>query len=166
MRGYRKVCFMRIGIGYDLHRLVEGRALILGGVKIPYEKGLMGHSDADVLVHAIIDALLGAMGEKDIGTHFPDSDMSFKDISSMVLLQKTMQIMENNGYKIVNIDSNIICQKPKLMPYIDKMKEKLAPLLNLDIMSLSIKAKTNEGQDSVGEGNSIASQCVCLIEKI
>lgn len=166
MRSYRKVCFMRIGIGYDLHRLVEGRALILGGVKIPYEKGLMGHSDADVLVHAIIDALLGAMGEKDIGTHFPDSDMSFKDISSMVLLQKTMQIMENNGYKIVNIDSNIICQKPKLMPYIDKMKEKLAPLLNLDIMSLSIKAKTNEGQDSVGEGNSIASQCVCLIEKI
>lgn len=157
---------MRIGIGYDLHRLVEGRALILGGVKIPYEKGLMGHSDADVLVHAIIDALLGAMGEKDIGTHFPDSDMSFKDISSMVLLQKTMQIMENNGYKIVNIDSNIICQKPKLMPYIDKMKERLAPLLNLDIMSLSIKAKTNEGQDSVGEGNSIASQCVCLIEKI
>lgn len=166
MRSYRKVCFMRIGIGYDLHRLVEGRALILGGVKIPYEKGLMGHSDADVLVHAIIDALLGAMGEKDIGTHFPDSDMSFKDISSMVLLQKTMQIMENNGYKIVNIDSNIICQKPKLMPYIDKMKEKLAPLLNLDIMSLSIKAKTNEGQDSVGEGNSIASQCVCLIEKV
>ena len=166
MRSYRKVCFMRIGIGYDLHRLVEGRALILGGVKIPYEKGLMGHSDADVLVHAIIDALLGAMGEKDIGTHFPDSDMSFKDISSMVLLQKTMQIMENNGYKIINIDSNIICQKPKLMPYIDKMKEKLAPLLNLDIMSLSIKAKTNEGQDSVGEGNSIASQCVCLIEKI
>ncbi len=157
---------MRIGIGYDLHRLVEGRALILGGVKIPYEKGLMGHSDADVLVHAIIDALLGAMGEKDIGTHFPDSDMSFKDISSIVLLQKTMQIMENNGYKIINIDSNIICQKPKLMPYIDKMKEKLAPLLNLDIMSLSIKAKTNEGQDSVGEGNSIASQCVCLIEKI
>lgn len=166
MRSYRKVCFMRIGIGYDLHRLVEGRALILGGVKIPYEKGLMGHSDADVLVHAIIDALLGAMGEKDIGTHFPDSDMSFKDISSIVLLQKTMQIMENNGYKIINIDSNIICQKPKLMPYIDKMKEKLAPLLNLDIMSLSIKAKTNEGQDSVGEGNSIASQCVCLIEKI
>lgn len=166
MRSYRKVCFMRIGIGYDLHRLVEGRALILGGVKIPYEKGLMGHSDADVLVHAIIDALLGAMGEKDIGTHFPDSDMSFKDISSIVLLQKTMQIMENNGYKIINIDSNIICQKPKLMPYIDKMKEKLALLLNLDIMSLSIKAKTNEGQDSVGEGNSIASQCVCLIEKI
>ena len=158
MRSYRKVYFMRIGIGYDLHRLVEGRALILGGVKIPYEKGLMGHSDADVLVHAIIDALLGAMGEKDIGT--------LKDISSMVLLQKTMQIMENNGYKIVNIDSNIICQKPKLMPHIDKMKEKLAPLLNLDIMSLSIKAKTNEGQDSVGEGNSIASQCACLIEKI
>ena len=155
---------MRIGIGYDLHRLEEGRPLILGGIKIPYEKGLAGHSDADVLIHAIIDALLGAMGEKDIGTHFPDTDISFKDINSALLLQKTMQIMENNGYKIVNLDSNIICQKPKLMPYIDKMKENLAPLLNLDIMALSIKAKTNEGQDSTGEGNSIAAQCVCLIE--
>ncbi len=156
---------MRIGTGYDLHRLSEGRALILGGIKIPYEKGLLGHSDADVLVHAIIDSLLGAMGEKDIGTHFPDTDESFKNISSILLLQKTMQIMQNNGYKIVNIDSNIICQKPKLMPYIDKMKEKLAPLLNIDETMLSIKAKTNEGVDSVGSGEAISAQCVCLIEK-
>ena len=157
---------MRIGTGYDLHKLVEGRALILGGVKIPYEKGLLGHSDADVLIHAIIDSLWGAMGEKDIGTHFPDTDESFKNISSALLLQKTMQIMQNNGYKIVNVDSNIICQKPKLMPYIDKMKEKLAPLLNIDESALSIKAKTNEGVDATGLGEAIAAQCVCLIEKV
>lgn len=157
---------MRIGTGYDLHKLVEGRALILGGVKIPYGKGLLGHSDADVLIHAIIDSLLGAMGEKDIGTHFPDTDESFKNISSALLLQKTMQIMQNNGYKIVNVDSNIICQKPKLMPYIDKMKEKLAPLLNIDESALSIKAKTNEGVDAIGLGEAIAAQCVCLIEKV
>ncbi len=157
---------MRIGTGYDLHRLVEGRALILGGVKIPYEKGLMGHSDADVLVHAIIDALLGAMGEKDIGTHFPDTDIKFKDINSIILLEKTIEILKANGYKIVNIDSNIICQKPKLMPYIDQMKQKLAPVLGIDTKYLSIKAKTNEGQDSTGEGNSIVAQCVCLIEEV
>lgn len=157
---------MRIGTGYDLHKLVEGRALILGGVKIPYEKGLLGHSDADVLIHAIIDSLLGAMGEKDIGAHFPDTDESFKNISSALLLQKTMQIMQNNGYKIVNVDSNIICQKPKLMPYIDKMKEKLAPLLNIDESALSIKAKTNEGVDAIGLGEAIAAQCVCLVEKV
>ena len=157
---------MRIGTGYDLHKLVEGRALILGGVKIPYEKGLLGHSDADVLIHAIIDSLLGAMGEKDIGTHFPDTDESFKNISSALLLQKTMQIMQNNGYKIVNVDSNIICQKPKLMPYIDKMKEKLAPLLNIDESALSIKAKTNEGVDATGLGEAISAQCACLIEKV
>ncbi len=157
---------MRIGTGYDLHKLIQGRELILGGVKIPYDKGLLGHSDADVLVHAIIDSLLGAMGEKDIGTHFPDTDDSFKDISSILLLQKTMQIMQNNGYKIVNIDSNIICQKPKLMPYIDKMKERLAPLLNIDESMLSIKAKTNEGVDATGLGEAISAQCICLIEKI
>ena len=157
---------MGIGTGYDLHKLVEGRALILGGVKIPYGKGLLGHSDADVLIHAIIDSLLGAMGEKDIGTHFPDTDESFKNISSALLLQKTMQIMQNNGYKIINVDSNIICQKPKLMPYIDKMKEKLAPLLNIDESALSIKAKTNEGVDATGMGEAIAAQCVCLIEKV
>ena len=157
---------MRIGTGYDLHRLVDDRELILGGVKIPYEKGLFGHSDADVLIHAIIDSLLGAMGEKYIGTHFPDTDVSFKNISSVLLLQKTMQIMQNNGYKIVNIDTNIICQKPKLMPYIDKMKENLAPLLNIDESALSIKAKTNEGVDATGMGEAIAAQCVCLIEKV
>ena len=157
---------MRIGTGYDLHRMSEGRAFILGGVKIPYEKGLLGHSDADVLIHAIIDSILGAMGEKDIGTHFPDTDVSFKNINSALLLQKTMQIMENNGYKIVNIDSNIICEKPKLMPYIDKMKENLAPLLNIDESDISIKAKTNEKLDSMGEGQSISTQAIVLVDLI
>ncbi len=156
---------MRIGIGYDLHKLVEGRDLILGGVKIPYEKGLLGHSDADVLIHAIIDSILGAMGERDIGVHFPDDNISFKDISSVVLLIKTMSILEDNGYKIVNIDSNIICQKPKLMPYIEQMRQKLAPILNISQRDISIKAKTNEGVDSVGQGEAICVQCVCLIEK-
>ena len=157
---------MRIGIGYDLHKLVEGRDLILGGVKIPYEKGLLGHSDADVLIHAIIDSILGAMGERDIGVHFPDDNISFKDISSVVLLIKTMSILEDNGYKIVNIDSNIICQKPKLMPYIEQMRQKLAPILNISQRDISIKAKTNEGVDSVGQGGAICVQCVCLIEKV
>ena len=156
---------MRIGIGYDLHKLVEGRDLILGGVKIPYEKGLLGHSDADVLIHAIIDSILGAMGVRDIGVHFPDDNISFKDISSVVLLIKTMSILEDNGYKIVNIDSNIICQKPKLMPYIEQMRQKLAPILNISQRDISIKAKTNEGVDSVGQGEAICVQCVCLIEK-
>lgn len=156
---------MRIGIGYDLHKIVEGRDLILGGVKIPYEKGLLGHSDADVLIHAIIDSILGAMGERDIGVHFPDDNISFKDISSVVLLIKTMSILEDNGYKIVNIDSNIICQKPKLMPYIEQMRQKLAPILNISQRDISIKAKTNEGVDSVGQGEAICVQCVCLIEK-
>lgn len=156
---------MRIGIGYDLHRLVGGRDLILGGVKIPFDMGLLGHSDADVLVHAIIDAILGAMGEKDIGTHFSDTDNSYKNISSIFLLQKTIQIMKDNGYRIVNIDTNIICEKPKLMPHIDTMKEKLAPTLGIERAALSIKAKTNEKADAVGASSAIAAQCVCLLEK-
>lgn len=156
---------MRIGIGYDIHKLVEGRELILGGIKIPYEKGLFGHSDADVLIHAIIDSILGAMGKKDIGTHFPDNSDSFKDISSMLLLHKTIQIMKDNGYKIVNVDTNIIAQKPKLMPYIDSMVQKLAPALQINETELSIKAKTNEKMDSTGQGEAIIAQCVCLLEK-
>lgn len=156
---------MRIGIGYDIHKLVEGRDLILGGIKIPYEKGLFGHSDADVLIHAIIDSILGAMGKKDIGTHFPDNSDSFKDISSMLLLHKTIQIMKDNGYKIVNVDTNIIAQKPKLMPYIDLMVQKLAPALQINETELSIKAKTNEKMDSTGQGEAIIAQCVCLLEK-
>lgn len=155
---------MRIGTGYDLHVFAQNRDLILGGVKIPYEMGLLGHSDADVLVHAIIDSLLGAMGERDIGTHFPDNDEKYKNISSLILLEKTMEIVEKNGYKIVNIDSNIICQKPKLMPYIEQMKEVLAPYLKINKKDLSIKAKTNEKVDAVGKCTAIAVHCVCLLD--
>ncbi len=151
---------MRIGIGYDIHKLVLGRDLILGGVKIPHTKGLLGHSDADVLIHAIIDSLLGALALGDIGTHFSDKDNAYKDINSQILLKKTVEIMEEEGYKIVNIDSNIICQKPKLMGHIEKMKETLAPILKIEQSALSIKAKTNEELDSMGQENSISAQAV------
>lgn len=157
---------MRVGIGYDLHILKSGRDLILGGVKIPYDFGLLGHSDADVLIHAIIDSILGAMGESDIGSHFPDTDINFKDIKSTVLLEKTVEIMEKNGYKIINLDTNIICQKPKLMKYIPQMKSILAPILKTQEENISIKAKTNENVDATGEGKAISAQSVCLIEKI
>lgn len=157
---------MRVGIGYDLHVLEKGRDLILGSVNIPYEMGLLGHSDADVLIHSIIDAILGAMGESDIGSHFPDTDNKFKDIKSTILLEKTIEIMKQNGYKIVNVDSNIICQKPKLMAYIPLMKKVLAPILEISEKELSIKAKTNEKVDATGEGRAISAQCVCLIEKV
>ena len=156
----------RIGIGYDIHRLVEGRELIIGGVKITHEKGLLGHSDADVLVHAIIDALLGALALDDIGTLFPDTDPQYKDADSMVLLRHVYQKVLNKGYKINNIDSNIIAQNPKMMPYIPKMKEALASLLELDPNDISIKAKTKEKLDAVGESKAIESNAVVLLEKI
>jgi 2-C-methyl-D-erythritol 2,4-cyclodiphosphate synthase len=132
----------RIGNGYDIHRLIEGRDLIIGGVKITHEKGLLGHSDADVLVHAIIDALLGALAMDDIGTIFPDTDLKYKNADSMLLLKKVYSKVKNSGYKINNIDSNIIAQNPKMMPYIPKMKEALANLLGLESTDISIKAKT------------------------
>ena len=134
----------KIGLGYDIHKLVENRDLIIGGVKITHEKGLLGHSDADVLVHAIIDALLGAAGLADIGTLFPDTDPKYKDADSIVLLKNVFELVKKKGYKINNIDSNIIAQAPKMMPYIPKMKEILAKVLDLDIENLSIKAKTKE----------------------
>lgn len=155
----------RIGIGYDIHRLVEGRELIIGGVKITHEKGLLGHSDADVLVHAIIDALLGALALDDIGTLFPDTDPKYKDADSMVLLRHVYQIVQDTGYKINNIDSNIIAQNPKMMPYIPKMKEALASLLKIGPSSISIKAKTKEMLDAVGESKAIESNAVVILEK-
>ena len=155
----------RIGIGYDIHRLVEGRELIIGGVKITHEKGLLGHSDADVLVHAIIDALLGALALDDIGTLFPDTDPQYKDADSMVLLRHVYQKVLNMGYKINNIDSNIIAQNPKMMPYIPKMKDALANLLELDPNDISIKAKTKEKLDAVGESKAIEANAVVLLEK-
>ena len=156
----------RIGIGYDIHRLVEGRELIIGGVKITHEKGLLGHSDADVLVHAIIDALLGALALDDIGTLFPDTDPKYKDADSMVLLHHVYKKIKDEGYKISNIDSNIIAQNPKMMPYIPKMKEALASLMELDHTDISIKAKTKEKLDAVGESKAIEANAVVMLERV
>lgn len=156
----------RIGIGYDIHKLTEGRNLVIGGVTIPYEKGLLGHSDADVLIHAIIDALLGALSLDDIGTLFPDTDNRFKDIDSLILLKKVYDNVQSEGYWISNIDSNIIAQAPKLSPYISDMKAALAPLLGLDVTDISIKAKTKEELDSVGQMLAIEAQAVVMLERI
>ena len=153
----------RIGIGYDIHRLVEGRELIIGGVKITHEKGLLGHSDADVLIHAIIDALLGALALDDIGTLFPDTDPKYKNIDSLLLLNDVYKIIQNKGYKIENIDSNIIAQSPKMMPYIPKMKEILAKTLQLIFADISIKAKTKEKLDAVGENRAIEADAIVLL---
>ena len=156
----------RIGIGYDIHKLVEGRDLILGGVKITHEKGLLGHSDADVLIHAIIDALLGALALDDIGTLFPDTDPKYKDIDSAILLKHVYELIQSKGYKIVNIDSNIIAQAPKMMPYIPKMKEVLCKILNTNPDDFSIKAKTKEKLDAVGQKLAIESNAVVLLESM
>lgn len=154
----------RIGIGYDIHKLTEGRDLIIGGIKITHEKGLLGHSDADVLIHAIIDGLLGALALSDIGTLFPDTDKAYKDADSTVLLKKVYAEILSKGYKIVNIDSNIIAQAPKMMPYIPKMKELLCTLLEIKPEQLSIKAKTKENMDAVGQKLAIEAQSVILLE--
>jgi len=156
----------RIGTGYDIHRLEENRDLIIGGVKIPYEKGLLGHSDADVLAHAIIDALLGALALPDIGTLFPDTDIKYKDADSIELLKQVYSMIKEKGYFINNIDSNIIAQAPKMMPYIPLMKEKLASVLELNTEDISIKAKTKEHLDAVGEKKAIEAQAVVLVYKI
>lgn len=155
---------MRIGIGYDIHQLVEKRDLILGGVKVPYELGLLGHSDADVLIHSIIDAIFGSIALRDIGYHFPDTDEKYKNADSLKLLMESVKILEDEGYRIVNIDSNIICQKPKLSDYIDLMRKNIADVCKININQVSIKAKTNEKQDSTGEGKSITAQAVVLVE--
>ena len=156
----------RIGIGYEIHKLAENRDLIIGGVKIPYEKGLLGHSDADVLIHAIIDALLGALSLDDIGTLFPDTDDRFKDADSMILLRKVYDKVQAEGYWISNLDTNIIAQAPKMMSHIPQMKATLSPVLGLDITDISIKAKTKEKLDSVGEGLAIEAQAVVMLERI
>lgn len=156
---------MKIGTGYDIHKLEKERKLIIGGVLIPFELGLLGHSDADVLVHSIIDCLLGAMGEYDIGHHFPDNDEKYKNINSLELLKKTKELLNKNNYKIINIDSNIICQKPKLMPYIDLMRKNIADCLDISINLISIKAKTNENMDAVGNLKAISANAVCLIDE-
>lgn len=156
---------MRIGYGYDVHKLTENRKLILGGVEIPFEKGLLGHSDADVLLHALIDALLGAATLGDIGQHFPDSDEKYKGIDSMILLKEAYKKILEKGYKIVNADMTISAQKPKLMPYISKMRENIANALDTDIDNISVKATTTEKLGFEGRGEGISATCVCLVEK-
>lgn len=157
---------MRIGSGYDVHRLTENRKLILGGVEIPYEKGLLGHSDADVLIHAVMDALLGAAALGDIGKHFPDSDDKYKNISSLLLLKHVSLLLKGRGYNTINIDATIIAQRPKLAPYIGSMIKNIAGVMELPEDRINVKATTEEGLGFTGSGEGIAAQAVCLIEKI
>lgn len=157
---------MRVGIGYDVHKLVENRPLILGGVNIPHSRGLLGHSDADVLLHAIMDSLLGALALGDIGKHFPDTSESYKGISSLLLLEKVGKLINSNGYLIENIDSTIIAQKPKLSPYIVEMRGNIAHTLGIDINRVSVKATTEEGLGFSGREEGISSQSICLLNNI
>ncbi len=159
----RKQDSMRIGMGYDVHRLVEGRDLIVGGVKIPYDRGLLGHSDADVLLHAIMDALLGAAALGDIGKHFPDTDPAYKGISSLELLRKTGELLEEKSFLIENIDATIIAQAPKMRPYIDTMRENIARTLGIAVEQVNVKATTEEGLGFTGQGEGISSQAVCML---
>ncbi|OIU72866.1 2-C-methyl-D-erythritol 2,4-cyclodiphosphate synthase [Rossellomorea aquimaris] len=155
----------RIGQGFDVHQLTEGRPLIMGGITIPYEKGLLGHSDADVLLHAVADACLGAVAAGDIGKHFPDTDPEFKDADSAKLLQHVWMLVKEEGYELGNIDCTIIAQKPKMAPYIDQMRERIAELLEADITQVNVKATTSEKLGFTGRGEGIAAQTTVLIQK-
>lgn len=166
MNSYGKEILMRIGQGYDVHRLVEGRKLILGGVEIPYEKGLLGHSDADVLLHAVMDALLGAAALGDIGQHFPDSDERYKGISSVKLLKEVGKILQENGYLIENIDSTVIAQRPKLLPYRPQMAKNIADALGIEPDQVSVKATTEEGLGFTGTGEGISAQAIALLSSV
>jgi len=157
---------MRIGFGYDVHRLVEGRKLVLGSVEIPFEKGLEGHSDADVLLHAIADGLLGAMGEGDIGCHFPNTDPRFKDISSLKLLQAVSRKMVELNFVVENVDSTVVGERPRISPYISQMAEKIAQTLNVSPRQVNVKATTSEGLGFIGEGRGIAAYAVVLIKQV
>lgn len=156
----------RIGQGYDLHQLQEGRKLILGGVEIPHKTGLLGHSDADVLLHAIMDSLLGALALGDIGKHFPPTDKQYKGISSILLLSHVKNLIEQKSYKIVNIDSTILAEQPKMLPHIEKMRQNIAKALEIEVERISVKATTTEKMDSVGQELAIASEAICLLQKI
>ena len=156
---------MRIGHGYDVHRVTEGRKMIIGGVEIPYEKGLLGHSDADVLLHAVTDALLGAAALGDIGRHFPDTDPHYKGIDSRILLRHAVELLAERGYRAGNVDATVIAQKPKLAPYIDRMKENIAADLGVDPDRVNVKATTEERLGFTGREEGIAAHAVCLIEK-
>ncbi|WP_066321223.1 2-C-methyl-D-erythritol 2,4-cyclodiphosphate synthase [Bacillus sp. FJAT-29814] len=156
----------RIGQGFDVHQLTEGRPLIIGGITIPYEKGLLGHSDADVLLHTISDACLGAIGEGDIGKHFPDTDPNFKDADSAKLMEQVWQLVKTKGYELVNADCTIIAQKPKMAPYIEQMRARIAELLEADVEQINVKATTTEKLGFTGRGEGIASQVVVLLKKL
>lgn len=156
---------MRIGMGYDVHRLVEGRKLILGGVEIPFEKGLLGHSDADVLIHALMDAILGAMAMRDIGYHFPDNDEAYRGISSLVLLARVKAMMDDTGYELSNADITLMAERPKVAPYIEAMTRSIARTLKVSPDAIGIKATTTEGLGFVGRGEGMAAQAVVLLEK-
>ncbi len=156
---------MRIGSGYDVHRLTEGRRLILGGVEIPYEKGLLGHSDADVLLHAIADALLGAAALGDIGRHFPDTDPKYKGADSRKLLARVLGLISDNGYCIMNVDATIIAQKPKMAPHIEQMRQNIAETLQIAVSQVNVKATTEEGLGFTGAGEGIAASAVCLLQE-
>lgn len=154
---------MRIGQGYDVHRLTEGRKLVLGGVEIPYEKGLLGHSDADVLTHAVMDALLGALALGDIGGHFPDTDQRYQDADSIELLKQVRKLIEREGYRVGNIDCTVAAQAPKLKPYIAKMRENLSAALQIDCSQVSVKATTEEGLGITGNGDGMTATAICLL---
>ncbi|OZV11600.1 2-C-methyl-D-erythritol 2,4-cyclodiphosphate synthase [Tissierella sp. P1] len=156
---------MRVGFGYDVHQLVEDRKLIIGGIEIPFEKGLLGHSDADVLIHAIMDSILGALALGDIGKHFPDTDMKYKDISSIYLLSQVFKLMNEESYDIGNIDATIVAQRPKLAPYIEDMRARIADILHTSIDNINIKATTTEWLGFVGREEGISSYSVCLLQK-
>lgn len=156
---------MRIGFGYDVHRLTEHRRLILGGVEIPHSQGLLGHSDADVLVHSIMDAMLGALSLGDIGKHFPDTDGQYKDINSMLLLSRVKEIIEAEGYEMGNLDCTVCAQKPKLLPYIETMRQNLAEVLGTDVKNISVKATTTEKLGFCGREEGISSYAVCLLKR-
>lgn len=157
---------MRIGTGFDLHLLFYGRKLVIGGVNIPYDKGLLGHSDADVLLHALSDALLGALALGDIGKYFPDDDPAYKDIDSRILLRKVYEMVIKNGYELENADTTIVAQKPKFAPYIDSMRENIAATLETDIKNISVKATTTEGTGAEGRGEAISAYAVVLLKKV
>ena len=155
---------MRIGIGYDVHRLVEGRKLVLGGVTIPFEKGLLGHSDADVLIHAVCDALLGATGLGDIGLHFPDTDPKLKDISSMIILSKTYNLLKDKGFTVINLDSTIMTEAPKITPFKAAMQKNIARTIEIEPECVNVKATTLETLGMIGKGEGIAALCIALIQ--
>jgi len=156
---------MRVGLGYDIHPLGKGRKLILGGIEIPHSQGLVGHSDADALVHAVCDAMLGAMGEGDLGKHYPSSDPRYKNISSLILLEEVNGLLAKKGYRLVNVDTVIIAQAPRLGPHLETMAVRLADVLKIERGAVNVKVKSGEGLDAVGREEAIAAQAICLIEK-